>query len=97
MFAGAKYDSVEFTLNTGESDYDLDVQQVDFRSNIKVYRRIDIRTNVTISIKVNNSSNKAITISPTDSPYKIDFIETYNLFLTNNSGSTAAIKILGVE
>jgi hypothetical protein len=97
MFAGSKYDSVEFNLNHGSSDYDVDDNQANFRSKIKVYRRIDLRTNATITIKINSVSNQSITVSPTDSPYKIDFVEVYNLFITNNSGSTAAIKILGVE
>lgn len=91
------YDSAEFTLATGNTDYEVRAEIASFFNNIKVYRRVEIRTNVNISIKLNNTSNPVISINFTDSPYTLDIIEVTNIFLTNNSGSTASIRIIGTE
>ena len=91
------YDSAEFTLATGQTDYDVDANVTAFFSNIKVYRRVEIRTNVSISIKLNKTTNSAITIGFNDSPYTLDIIEITNIYITNASGSTASIKLIGTE
>ncbi len=91
------YDSAEFTLSTGNTDYDVRTQVAAFFNNIKVYRRVEIRTNVNISIKLNKTTNPAITINFTDSPYTLDIIEVTNIYITNSSGSTASIKLIGTE
>lgn len=92
-----KYDSVEFTLATGQTNYDLRSEQADAFSNISVYRRVLIRTNITVSIKLNSTDNHAITIGALDSPFEVDWQEVTNIFITNASGDTAALKIIGVE
>ena len=91
------YDSAEFTLATGNDDYEIRGNEANFFKNIKVYRRVEVRTNVNISIKLNRVDNSAITVNFTDSPYTLDIVEITNIFITNNSGSTAAIKLIGVE
>jgi hypothetical protein len=91
------YDSAEFTLATGNIDYDVRTQVAAFFSNIKVYRRVEIRTSENISIKLNSSSNPSITVGYSDSPYTLEIIEITNLFITNNSGATTAIKLIGTE
>ena len=97
MIALEKYDSAEFTLATGQTNYNVKTNQAASFSNIPVAKRLEIRTNVAISVKFNSSANAAITISPTDSPYTMEWLEVTNIFITNNSGSTASIKILLVE
>jgi hypothetical protein len=91
------YDSAEFTLATGNTDYNVRTQVAAFFNSIKVYRRVEIRTNANISIKLNSTSNSAISVSFTDSPYTLDIIEVTNIFITNASGSTASIKLIGTE
>ena len=94
------YESIEFNLATATTDYDLDAQQSGFLSvfgpgNIhEVFpTQVQIRTDQTISIKLNSTSNQSITIAATDSPFTIKGIEIVNLFISNASGSTAAIKL----
>lgn len=91
------YDSAEFTLATGQTNYDVRANQSDSFKSIKVYRRVEIRTNVAISIKLNSTSNSSITIDFTDSPYTLDIVEITNIYITNASGSTASIKLIGTE
>ena len=91
------YDSAEFTLTTGNTDYDVRTEIAGFFKNIKVYRKVEIRTNVNISVKLNKTGNSAITINFTDSPYTLDIIEVTNIYITNSSGSTASIKLIGIE
>ncbi len=97
MISLDKYDSVEFTLSAGSTDYNLDANQSNAFANVRPWKRTLIRTNVTISIKINSTSNHSITISNLDSPFEIDWQEVTNLFITNSSGNTASIKIIGVE
>ena len=88
-------------MNTATTDYDLDAQQPDFLSvfgSTNVAARypssVHIRTNNTISVKLNSTDNDAITITSTDSPFVIEGVEIVNLYITNNSGSSAAVKLL---
>lgn len=96
------YENIEFTLNTGQSDYDLDSNQATFLAifnqdaTVGIGRYptyVSIRTDQTISFKVNSTSNHSITVASTDSPFVIDGVEIRNLYLSNSSGTNAAVKI----
>ena len=94
------YESIEFNVNTGTTDYDVDTQQSTFLAvvgpsgpNNQHPSEVIIRTNNTISVKFNSTSNHAITVTSTDSPLSWRG-EVQNIFITNNSGATAAVKIL---
>lgn len=94
------YENIEFNLTTGQTDYDLAINQATFLSVFgptNVARDFptwcEIRTNFTISVKVNSTSNHSITISSTDTPFVINGLKISDLFFTNSSGSTAAIKV----
>ena len=98
------YENIEFNLSSGESDYDLDANQSTFLSTFgptNVARThptaVQIRTNFTISVKINSTSNHAITIASTDSPFWIEGIRIQNLYFSNSSGSTAAVKLFFQE
>ena len=100
MYATPNYENIEFNLNTGESDYDLDAQQSEFlavfgaANNGRLPSHVQIRTNNTISVKLNSTSNDSITITSTDSPFVITGVMISNMYLSNSSGSTAAVKLL---
>ena len=87
------YDNAEFTLATGQSDYDIGTNESDAFNNISTARYCEIRTDQTISIKLSSTSNDSITITSSDSPYIVNNIEITNLYITNASGSTSNIKI----
>jgi len=98
---GRYYESVEFTLNDATTDYDLDANQSDFlavfNSNVddeEFPTQVMIRTDQTITVKLNATGNQSITITSTDSPLVIKGIKLKNLFLTNTSGTNAAVKLL---
>lgn len=102
QYASPYYESIEFSLATGSTDYDLDANQATFLSVFgpdNVYDKhpteIIIRTDQTISVKFNDTGNHAITITPTDSPLSWRG-EVRNIYITNSSGSTAAIKIIAL-
>lgn len=91
------YDSVEFTLATGQSDYNIAVNESLSFKNVKYAHCLMIRTNQTISIKLNSASNSDITIDISEGSLVITrdtAIEITNIFVTNNSGASAAVKIL---
>lgn len=94
------YESIEFNVNTATTDYDVDSQQSTFLAvvgpsgpNGQHPGEVIIRTNQTISVKFNATTNHAITLTSTDSPL-VWHGEVQNIFITNNSGSTAAVKII---
>jgi hypothetical protein len=87
------YDSVEFTLATRISDYDVALQQTYCFDNIELARYCEIRTDQTITVVLNDLANGAITVASSDSPYVIQDLEITDIFITNSSGSTANIKI----
>lgn len=100
------YESIEFNLTTGQTDYDLAANQATFLSVFGLETTSDnahvgrfpsyvlIRTNATISVKLNYTTGQSITISSTDSPFPIAGVQIKNLYFTNNSGGTAAVKLL---
>ena len=94
------YDSAEFNLATGQTDYDVADNVSGAFSNIKNAHSIIIRTNKTISVKLNSTDNASITITAAEGSLTIDRkigFEVRNVFVTNASGVTAAIKILLFE
>jgi hypothetical protein len=92
------YDSVEFNLANGLSDYNLKSNQsAAFQFCTNRWTTVSIRSDQNITIKFNATTYNAITITA-GRPYELDnLFEIRNIFITNNSGSTAAIKIIGVD
>lgn len=98
------YESIEFSLADGQTDYDLDAQQSEFlavfnqggvtgaQPRFPIY--VKIRTDQTISVRINSTGNDSITIPSTDSPFEIKGVKITNLFLTNSSGSAATVRLL---
>lgn len=94
------YENIEFNVSTGSTNYDVDSQQSTFLSLFgltnaaKEYAsRVSIRTNNTITVKLNSTSDYSITIASTDSPFVIEGVEIRNIYISNSSGSTAAVKL----
>ena len=94
---GRLYDSIEFTLASGQTDYNIKVNESAAFSALKSYTTINIRTTKEITLKLNDSDLSAITI-PRTRPFELDdLMEIINMFISNNSGETASIKIIGVR
>ena len=97
------YENIQFDLVTGTTNYDLDVNESEF---LAVFNQdttvglgtfpnyVHIRTNNTITVRVNGTGEDGIEITSTDSPFELRGLEIRNLFITNSSGSTAAIRLL---
>lgn len=89
------YDYKSFTLNNGETDYDVDANQADLWDNIVTASRFIIKFNRQIDCKLNSVLFNAFTLKIGDTPFQPppDFILLKNLFLSNSSGSAATIQI----
>jgi hypothetical protein len=91
------YDSAEFTFANGLSDYDVKANQSASFKNCPIYTTINVRSDKAVSIKLNATTNPAITIQA-NIPMELDnLMEITNIYLTNASGDTANIKIIGVR
>lgn len=91
------YDSVEFQLATGQTNYNVKVNQVTSFINAPRAHSLIIKTDQTITIKFNSTSNSSHTISRGEGSLTITRnmgFEVTNIFITNSSGNTANIKIL---
>lgn len=98
------YENVEVNIATGTTNYDVAANNPgvwgkyfgvgDNFPAADYATSVEIRTNQTISVILNDTAKFAsVTIQSTDSPYKIEGVRIKNMFITNSSGSTAAVKI----
>ena len=86
------YESIEFTLSDGQSDYDLDSQQTTFRANLKPCHYVEIYSTQNITIKFNATTNHSITVRA-NSREVFDRQIANNIYLTNSSGSDSTINL----
>jgi len=94
---GNNYDSMEFTFATGLSDYDVKANVTGAFENLGSYTTVNIRSDQEITAKINLSTNRAVTIQK-NKPMEFDnLMQIKNIFLSNSSGSTANVKIIGVR
>lgn len=94
------YDSAEFTVSTGTTNYNVSTQEADAFASVKKAHSCLIRTDRTITIRFNSTDNKVITLADVEGQLQIPRdmgLEITNIFITNNSGDTANIKILAVQ
>lgn len=91
------YDSMEFTLATGTTNYDVAANVTGAFENLKVYTTINLRSDQDLTIRLNSTSYRAITITK-GRPFQVNnLLEITNIYITNASGSTANIKIIGTR
>ena len=88
------YDAAEFTVSTGTTNYDVESNQSALWDNITSPAYFNFRTDQTVTVRFNDTSYPAVTVASTDSPFIIqNGLPVTNVYITNNSGSTANIKI----
>lgn len=94
------YDNVELNVASGTTDQQLSAQGTTFQRKLNTTSNstenatsVTIRTNQTISVRLNQLANDLITISSTDSPYEISGIKIIDMWISNNSGSTATVRL----
>ena len=89
------YDAAEFTVSTGTTNYDVATNQAGLWNNVSSPGYVNFRTDQTVTIRLNDTSYPAVTITSTDSPFILqNSLPISNIYVTNNSGNTANIKIL---
>jgi hypothetical protein len=91
------YDNIEFSQATGVTNYDVKAGEATAFINQPVYTTINIRSDKAITVRINSTSYPAITIEA-NKPFELDdLVEITNIYTTNASGASAAIKIFGVR
>lgn len=86
------YESHEFNVNTGTTDGDTNSTQATFRDVVKNPCYLEISSDKLVTIKFNATTNPAITIAANTTRVFDRQIFT-NVYISNASGSTAAIKM----
>lgn len=88
-----EYESIEFALADGSTDYDLDTQQATFKTVLgNAIHYVEVFSDRAISIKFNATTNHAITISA-NTLRIFDRQIIKNMYLTNNSGAEANVRL----
>ncbi len=94
------YENVEINITSGGGAQQLSTLGTTFKSKLNTTSNstenataVMIRTSQTISVQLNSASNDSITITSADSPYEISGIKIIDMWITNNSGSTAAVRL----
>lgn len=88
------YDSTEFAVVTATTNYDVKTSQpATAFFNVTVSTETWISTDQVITLRFNSTTAPAITMTSSESPMKITAGKINNIFITNNSGSTANVKI----
>lgn len=91
------YESKEFTVSTGQTNYDVKSNVTGAFTVVRSTHGFIIRTDQDITIKLNDSANDAITVTAAEGQLVIDAtmrLEVTNIFITNASGSTANVKAI---
>ena len=97
------YDNAEFSVANATTDYDVAANQTNLfggatsTTGICMYF-IRIVTDQTITVKLNSTGDDSITVTSSMSPLVLDeVIEVRNIYITNNPGFTANVKILAAK
>jgi len=86
------YESVEFSLANGQTDYDLDAQQATYKANIANAHYVQIYSSEQISVKWNATTNHSITIMA-DTLREFGREDLTNVYLTNASGTDSSVYL----
>ena len=91
--ATQNYDSTEFAIGNATTDYNIASNQASAFLRVPTALKFNIRTDRRITVKINTNTDPGITVDAIDSPFELS-IPTTNLFITNNSGATANIRLI---
>lgn len=94
------YDNVEINVLSNNTAQQLSTLGTTFRHYLNSVNNsqedptsVVIRTSQTISVQLNSTSADKITVNSTDSPYEISGVKITDMWITNNSGATAAVRL----
>lgn len=88
------YDSAEFVVATATNDYDVKSNQAAAFNRVSTANNFILRSDHNVSIKLNTTTDPVITVATVDSPFSLTGIPLTNIFITNNSGSPANVKLI---
>ena len=91
------YESKEFTVANGQTNYNVKTQVTDAFTDIVKAHAVIIRTDQTITVRFNSTDNDAATITASEGQLVLTSdmrLEITNIFITNSSGATANVKIM---
>lgn len=94
QYLGNGYDYVEFTLNDGQTNYDVKSNQSALWNNIPIALIATIETTRNITVRFNNTGFPAVKLDAGASPMElVKKLLISNIYLTNASGNSATIRI----
>ena len=86
------YESIEFNLANATTDHDLDAEEATFKAVLSDPQYCKIYTSQNISIKFDATTSHSVTLSA-GTFTEFDRQSFNNIYLTNASGSTSAVRI----
>jgi len=89
------YDYASFTVDTGESDFDVADEVNALFNNVTVAKNVVIFFDQEINIKFNSTLMPVVTFTKDMSPFRSPprFLDLKNIYLTNTSGTMCKMSI----
>ena len=89
------YRSLEDNQSTATTNTEYNLTSTG-NTKLKYATYFRLKTDQTITLRINDATNDAITIPASETPFVLDQMTINKVFISNASGSTAALKILFV-
>ena len=89
-----KYAAPEFAVPNASNDFDVKGAQAPAFVKVPIGHNFTIRTDQDITFKFNSAAEDPISLSAAEGVFSWTHTEFENIFITNNSGFAANIKIV---
>lgn len=91
---GEVYDHDTFQVANGQVDFDVKLNRANLFKNILKAGKVTIQFDQNISFKFNNTNMPAVEVYSVEQYLELaDKLSVSNIFITNNSGQTANIRV----
>jgi len=92
---GEQYDFVDaFNVTDGTTDYDVNENQATAFKYVGKAHSVIIWSDQDVTVKFSSTSNPGVVLEAVYAPHEFrEILEISNIYITNNSGSTASIKL----
>lgn len=87
------YNYAKFTVADSTAGYDVKATATGSFGKQARVGYVRITTNQTIEVAFNSSSNYGIEVTSSESPFEVRDLDISNIYISNNSGNVATVKV----
>lgn len=87
------YNYAKFTVADATAGYDVKATATGSFAKQARVGYVRLTTNQTIEVAFNSSSNYGIEVTSSESPFEVRDLDISNIYIANNSGNVATVKV----